>query len=480
MASCTSTQAPQQPNIIYILADDLGYGDVSCLNQESKIHTPHIDRLASQGISFTEAHTNAAVCTPTRYGILTGRYAWRSRLKSHVLVGHEPALIEQGRETLGSLLKSNGYHTACIGKWHLGLNWQKKDSTKALFEGGLWNMTSTDNVDYAAHVGGGPSDYGFDYEYVLPASLDIAPYVYVENGKVTAAVERQVETWQQEDRGLFYRHGDVANDFDHNKVLEHITTKAVTYINKQVGQEEPFFLYFPMTAPHTPWLPADEYKGKSKAGAYGDFVTMVDAMVGRVLKSIDDAGIAENTIVVFTSDNGSDQTDEEITRFQHEANIGRRGRKGDIWDGGHHVPFMVRWPQKIKAGSTVDATISTTDWFATCAEITGVELKDNAGEDSYSLLSLLTGECVKHEIREATVFHSAAGKFAIRRGMWKYVDLPDKSSDPILKGQLYNMEEDQLETKNVFLENEDVARELKELLEQYKTAGRSRPINIEN
>ncbi|MEN7551189.1 arylsulfatase [Rapidithrix thailandica] len=486
LLACKSSQKEEKkrpPNIVYILADDMGYGDVAALNHRAKIPTPHLDKLVEQGRSFTDAHTNSAVCTPTRYGVLTGRYCFRSRLKSGVLVGHEPALIEKGRMTVGSLLKQAGYHTGAVGKWHLGLDWQAKDSTQALFEGNLWDMSSTENVDYTALVKGGPADYGFDYEYIIPASLDIAPYVYIENQKVTAAVNRHVDFWKDTtSRGAWYRHGDIAEDFDHSDVLPQLTRKAVTYIHDQAKQKEPFFLYFPLTAPHTPWLPSEEFQGKSQAGVYGDFVAMVDHTVGQVIQALKENGVLENTLVIFTSDNGAHWLPSDIETFNHEANHGRSGMKSDVWDGGHRVPFIVHWPERVPAATISDEVICTTDLMATCAALTGLEMPHDAGEDSYNVLPAFLGQTADQPIREATIHHGIDGMFAIRKGKWKFIDgkgsggWSAKPTDEEPAGQLYDMESDPLEKNNLYEGQPDKVKELKTLLEKYKSQGYSRSI----
>ena len=309
LLSCNGQKKEQEaneaayPNIVYILADDLGYGDIQAYHAESKIQTPALDSLANEGIMFTDAHSGSAVSTPTRYGILTGRYAFRSRLKSGVLVGHSPSLIEPGRETAASLLRKSGYATACIGKWHLGLDWARIDTTKPLFTGNEWDIKDTQNVDYTAQVHGGPSDHGFDYSYIIPASLDIAPYVYIENGWVNSPVRTHVPDWH-DDRahGMWYRHGDKADNF----------------------------VYFPLTAPHTPWLPSEAFEGKSEAGVYGDFVCMVDDVVRQIRQALAASGQLENTILIFTSDNGSSWTAQDIEETGHRANA---ETKAELFEG---------------------------------------------------------------------------------------------------------------------------------------------------
>ncbi|MCG8582947.1 MAG: arylsulfatase [Bacteroidales bacterium] len=468
--SC-SVDAPDahQPNIVYILADDLGYGDVSCLNPESKIPTPAIDKLAGEGISFSEAHTNSSVCTPTRYGTLTGRYCWRSRLKSQVLEGHEPELIEKGRETVASILQKSGYNTACIGKWHLGLNFARIDSTLPLTEGKRWAIRSSANVDYTKPLTGGPRDHGFDYGYYIAGSLDMMPHCFIENGHIQGTIERRkYQMTHFKNRGLNYRDGDIAEGFNHVDALGIFTNKACNYILEQSEQEEPFFLYLPLTAPHTPWVPTDPFKDRSEAGVYGDFVVMVDHMIQKVLQSIDDAGIRENTIVVVTSDNGSDQLESESQQFNHQANFGRRGRKTQIYDGGHRVPYIVRWPSVIKPGSRSDELISSTDLMATLADIVKFPLTSDMAEDSYSFYPVLKGDTLKKPLRDYTIFHSFWGKYAIRKGKWKLIDTNGSFEMTSMEGELYDMENDSLETTNLIGQYPDVANELRALLEKAK------------
>ena len=483
---CNSNKRENQdhPNIIYILADDLGYGDLNCLNEKSQIPTPNMDRLKNEGIYFSDAHSNSAVCTPTRYGILTGRYCFRSNLKSGVLVGHSPSLIEKDRKTVADLLSSNGYNTACIGKWHLGLEWKKEDPEKPLFEGDEWSMVNV-NVDYSAPVPGGPTDFGFDYSYIIPASLDIQPYCYINNKKV---VELPTDSTPgiNEKRGLFWRYGDIAPGFIFEEVLPVLTDKAVDYIKNWADNDHPspFFLYFPLTAPHTPWVPTREFKGKSAAGDYGDFVVQVDFTVGQILNVLDSLRIADNTLIILTSDNGAHWTENDKEKYEHYANYIFKGQKADIWEGGHRVPFIARWPGHIKAGSTSKEVICHTDLIATCAGILNQTLPANAGEDSYNILPALLNENFDGSIREATIHHSMSGKFAIRKGKWKLItslgsggftspqNIEPTTEGP--KGQLYNLETDIGETKNLYLENPEIVEQLTDLLDSYIKKGYSR------
>lgn len=468
-----------RPNIIYILADDMGYGDPRCNNKDSRIPTPNIDRLAAEGMRFTDAHSGSAVCTPTRYGVLTGRYCWRSRLKARVLLGYDWPLIEPGRLTAASLLKRNGYATGCIGKWHLGLGWQRKDGKT-----GPWPDRSIRNgevIDFARPIKHGPTELGFDYFYGISASLDMPPYTYIENDHVVA-----VPTEITREGG---RKGLTAPGFKAAEVMPTLTKKASEYIEKHVknNPDKPFFLHFLLTAPHTPIVPLDSFKGRSKAGDYGDFVAQVDWTIGQVAETLDELGISNNTLLIVTSDNGPEKFMHARKReYNHYSAYHFRGCKRDAWDGGHRIPFIARWPRKIKPGATSDETVCLTDLMATCAAIVGAKLPDDAGEDSYNILPVLLGQKPDKPIREATVHCSVRGKFAIRQGEWKlilckgsggnkYKSGPNaiKPEDPA--GQLYNMAEDVSETKNLYLERPDVVERLTALLEKYRKDGRSRP-----
>jgi len=466
LAGCAGGPDPDRPadppNIVYILADDLGYGDLSCANRDSKIATPNIDRLASQGMLFRDAHSGSAVCTPTRYGILTGRYAWRTRLQQGVLEGFSPHLIDPRRPTVASLLRSRGYHSACIGKWHLGFEWAGKP----------------DQVDYTQPIRNGPLAAGFDAFYGISASLDMPPYLWIENDR-SVGVPTTTKTW--------IRKGPAHKDFEAVDVLPTITKKAVEYLDQRAREDRPFFLYFPLNAPHTPILPSPEFQGKSGLGAYGDFVLQVDATVGEILKTLDRNGQAGRTLVVFTSDNGCSPSAHlpALLRQGHNPNYSFRGAKADIFEGGHHIPFIARWPGKIRAGATCDDPICLTDLIATCAEILGIPLPDEAGEDSVSLLPDFL-ETARGPIREATVHHSVNGSFAIRQGKWKLELCPDSGgwSDPrpgkadaskLPAVQLYDLSEDLGERRNRQAEHPDVVDRLTQLLKGYVEKGRSTP-----
>lgn len=465
------------PNIIYILADDMGYGDVSCLNKDSKLQTVNLDRMAEGGMIFTDAHTSSSVCTPTRYGILTGRYNWRTSLKKSVLGGYSKSLIKNEELTVPELLKKAGYNTGFIGKWHLGWDWATySDSVNN-------NWDAVMKVDFSKPVKNGPKEHGFDYSFGFCGSLDMPPYVYVENGMPTMVPTK--ETQSVDDKG-FWRKGPTGDDFNHATVLQDLTDRAQKYISEKARQKNPFFLYFPLPAPHTPILPSTEFIGKSNTNFYGDFVLQVDDVVGQIMAALEKEGIDNNTLIIFTSDNGCSPRAnfEELLSAGHNPNYIFRGTKADIYEGGHHVPFIVSCPQKIKGGSVSNEVICTTDLMATCADITGIQLGDSEGVDSYSLWPVLKGENVKN-LREATVHHSIDGRFAIRHGKWKLAVCPGSGgwSAPRtaeeLKGlpafQLYDLQSDPGEKTNLVDQYPDVVLQLKNLLKKYILDGRSTP-----
>ncbi len=464
-----ATGADSRPNVVVILADDLGYGDVGCYGA-AKIPTPRMDRLAREGMRFTDAHSPSAVCTPTRYGLLTGRYAWRSRMKQGVLNGESPALIEPDRETIASFLKKQGYVTAGVGKWHLGLGTAEK-------------------TDYALPLRPGPVTVGFDSYFGIPASLDMVPYVYFENDRVEAlpTVESDKSPKPNYFDGVFWRNGPAAPNFRHIDVLPRLTHKAEEFLNAQ-SPARPFLLYLPLTSPHTPWLPTEEFADRTALGeavnAYGDFVVQTDAVIGRVLDALETKGFADNTLVIVTSDNGAMWQPRHIEASGHRANGNWRGQKADIYEAGHRVPFIVRWPGKTSPGTTCDQTVCLTDVFATLAEIVGEKLPAQAAEDSFSLLPLLHGEVPAPTVREFTIHHSARGVFAVRQGPWKaifhlgsggFTQPVDETAAPGgPAGQLYHLADDPQETNNLWQKQPEIVQRLTLLLERAQSTGRTR------
>jgi len=484
-----SLHAASKPNIVFILCDDLGYGDVRCLNPQGKIATPHMDRLAAAGMIFTDAHSSSAVCTPTRYGVLTGRYNWRSKLQSGVLGGLSPRLIEPGRMTVASLLKAQGYQTACIGKWHLGMDWVKLPG-KEVSELNIETPAQVASVDYTQPFKNGPMSVGFDYYFGISASLDMVPYIFLENDHVTAAPngEASYPMTLGREEGKATRKGPVAPGFSAIGVLPALTSKAVEHIGARAASAkagQPFFLYLPLASPHTPIAPSPEWQGKSGISPYADFVMQTDATLGAVLDALEKHGLADNTLVIFTSDNGcSPQANlPELAEKGHTPGAQFRGHKADIFEAGHRVPFLVRWPAKIKAGSTSDQLICLTDFMATCAEMVGAKLPAHAAEDSVSILPALLGQAA-NPLREAVVHHSINGSFAIRQGSWKLILSSSSAgwSDPrpnspaakaLPPVQLYDLARDVGEKTNVQAENPEVVERLTKLLEKYVAEGRS-------
>ena len=455
----------QKPNIIYILTDDLGYGDVSAYNNKSKIATPWIDALAKEAMLFTDAHSNSSVCTPTRYGILTGQYAWRTSLKNGVLWSYDKPLITPNQLTVAQLLKNNGYQTACIGKWHLGLDWAQQKNGE---------------IDFTKPINGGPTQIGFDYFYGITASLDIPPYFYIDGNKITAT---RIDSIQEQGGQGFWRAGPIGNDFKHQDVLDTFVSKSIQYISKASKQKDPFFLYLALASPHTPILPSSKYKSTTATNAYGDFVKMTDAKIGELLQYLKDNNLDKNTMIVFTSDNGCSPSAnfKELREKGHDPSAGFRGTKADIYEGGHRVPFIVKWPGHVKANSINKTTICLTDFMATCSDLLNTSLQNNAGQDSYSLLPLLTQSKKTAYQRTSTVHHSIDGYFAIRKGDWKLAfcrgsggwsapteNQAAKNNMPAV--QLYNLKEDPAEQNNVYAKYPEMVRVLTEELEKIKAS----------
>lgn len=467
----SSLTCNSQPNIVFILADDMGYGDVSALNEKSLIPTPAIDKLSAEGITFTDAHSSSSVSTPSRYGLLTGRYSFRTSMKSGVLNSFSSPIITPDRRTIATYLSEKGYNTACIGKWHLGWNWGHRDG----------------EVDYSLPIEDGPTTRGFDYFFGIAASLDMPPYVYIENDRVTALPNRV----SKEGKGIYLqRSGPQGEDFEHSKCLQRITSKSLEYIEQQ-NADQPFFLYMPITAPHTPILPSAEFQGKSGLSPYGDFVMMVDDVVAQVIAQLKKQRLYENTIIVFTADNGCFHGAgvKPMEKQGHFPSYIYRGYKSDLFDGGHRIPLIVSRGGR-NGGRTEHGHVSLTDFYATFAEITGYKLASNEGEDSYSIYGIITGEGKNQ--RKNIIHHSNNGNFSLREGDWKILFTPDSggwsfpthSHDkdyiatlPLV--QLYNIEKDPGETQNVINEYPEIAARLITQMREYIDRGRSTPGEIQ-
>ncbi len=465
-----------KPNIVVILADDLGYGDVQPNNSKSKIETPNFNRLAREGMNFTDAHSPSAVCTPTRYALITGRYPWRSRMKRGVLGGYSLPLIEKDRQTIASVMKKAGYSTACVGKWHLGLGWQWKSPLPRDINNMGIPSNKPGNVDFTKPLTHGPTYLGFDRSFIIPASLDMSPYVYVKDTKVTAVPDKILPGKRFP---AFYRRGELAPDFKMEDVLDRLTKEACGFIGEQAKAKKPFFLYFPLSAPHKPVLPHPRFEGKTKFGPYGDFIKQVDWTVGEVMKALESNGVSDNTILIVTSDNGSfmyrypnqpkdHAVNETVQGFHpdtHTSNGPLRGTKADIWEAGHRVPFMVRWPGKVKAGTKSGKTICHTDILATVAEVVGADFDRKSSEDSFSFLDAMEQ---RSEMNRAPVIHqSGSGFLAIRSGKWKLVLADGSGGRERPRGKafqkpyhLYDLESDLGETKNVVADHPELVAQL--------------------
>ncbi len=471
-----SAEGKSKPNIVVILADDMGIDSVAALNEKCGIPTPHLDTLLKQGMHFSDAHSGSAVCSPTRYGVLTGRYSWRSRLKKGIVGQWQAPLIEEDRLTLPGMLKNEGYNTACIGKWHLGWNWPKK--------GGGFTSNPKD-IDFGKKIEGGPTACGFDY-YFGDDVPNWPPFVWIENSRTQGIPNKNVSFAQH-----YYSNAGIGMEgWKLEDVLPRITEKCVEYINKNAAKKEPFFLYFPMTSPHTPIAPSKEFQGKSGISRYADFLMETDWCVGRVLKALEANGVADNTLVIFTADNGTapnchfDELKDKNTDLQNHW----RGMKADAFEGGHRVPFIVRWPGQIKADTKSDQTISLVDIMATCADAAGVRIPETAAEDSISLLPILKGKTVKGSLHEAVICHSIQGVFVVRKGKWKLQfsagsggwSQPKENAaikEGLPKWQLYDLSADPKETKNLINNHPDVVKELIGILRRYIEDGRSTPGN---
>lgn len=493
LLSCT--KQVKHPNIIVFLVDDMGYGDPQSYVSSSKIPTPNIDQLASKGLRFTDAHSPSSVCSPTRYAILTGRYAWRTNLKKGVLGPYNQPLIEAGRLTLPTMLKELGYSTALIGKWHLGMQWATKDKSELPK---IWDRNFDNSIiDHTKPITAGPLTAGFEYYFGVDVP-NFPPYIFIENDKMLG------EPILPKPNNMYGNSGLMLPGWKLENILPTFTQKAVDYIDDYAKnkKDKPFYLHFTTTSPHTPIVPAKAFIGKSDAGPYGDLVNQTDFTLGEIMKALERNNLNNNTIIIFTSDNGSPARAGDphvhgadfqppgsvITKFNHNPNAPWRGMKTDIHEGGHRVPFIVSWPGNFPADKTSNELICAVDIMATIASIVDYALPANSAEDSYDLSSLFMGKEVgidagKEALREATVHHSVNGSFAIRQGKWKMI--PQKGNggwsnaqsvrnavnEP--DGQLYDMESDPAETNNLWDQYPNIVKNLMELLKKYQFEGRS-------
>ena len=498
--SLLSAQPRRHPNIVVILADDLGYGDLHCYNDNSKIPTPHLDRMANEGVRFTDAHTPCGVCSPTRYGLLTGRYPWRTELKSQVLWPWDRPLIEKDRLTLPGMLKRQGYSTAAFGKWHLGWDWATTDGSKVNTQVKIGDPQREIRYEFAKKVlfdkpiAEGPTTRGFDYYFGVDLP-NFPPYTFIENDRLTAPPT------QQKPDSMFGWPGAMAPGWELENVLPEITRRAVSWVKEKSAQADPYFLYFPMTGPHTPIAPHKDFHGKSQAGRYGDFVHQCDWSAGQILEAIRQSSPAHDipardTIVIFTSDNGPENlTYPLLDQHNHMSQGPLRGAKRMLWEGGHRVPFLA-WGHnpagrsRIPTGAIEKEVICLTDIMATAASITGHKLPNEAAEDSYDISAALFGKKRSKPIREATVHHSMNNEYGLRQGDWVYIDSPKSAhgaAEPAAwrerfqiqphteNAELFHLNEDLRETTNLIAKHPQRAQTMRALLDKYKTQTRSVP-----
>lgn len=491
--SCDQQQ--KHPNIIVFLVDDMGYGDPQCYVAESKIPTPNIDRLATKGILFTDAHSPSSVCSPTRYAILTGRYAWRTNLKKGVLGPYNQPLIEKDRLTLPKMLKEKGYFTALIGKWHLGMQWGTNNNSELPT---FWDRKFDQSViDHSKPITAGPLTAGFDYYFGVDVP-NFPPYIFIENDKMLG------EPTIPKPNNMYGNPGLMLPGWKLEDILPTFTQKAVNYIDNysKNKKDKPFYLQFTTTSPHTPIVPAKAFIGKSDAGPYGDLVHQTDYTIGEIMKALERNNLFDNTIIIFTSDNGSPSRAGDphlhgpdfqvpgsvITKYGHNPNAPLRGMKTDIHEGGHRIPFIVSWPKAYQANRISNEPICAVDIMATLASIVDYQLPSDAAEDSYDLSSLwldanIGTDAGEAPFREAIVHHSVNGSFAIRKGDWKMIpqkgnggwthaqSVRQAANEP--DGQLYDMESDPAETNNLWNQHPDIVKSLTELLKKYQSEGRS-------
>jgi len=477
LLACTvpiSLIAAGQPNIVLILADDMGIDSVADFNDKLGLKTPNFDRLAAEGMSFMDAHSSSAVCTPTRYGLLTGRYNWRSRLKAGIVSAWERPLIAEDRLTLPEMVRQHGYATTMIGKWHLGFHWPKKG-------GGITEKLR--EIDFTGSIRGGPTDRGFDYWFGDDVP-NWPPYAWRENDRLLGEI-----TTTSKALGLKgVADGPAVADWKLEDVLPEYATRCSRYIREQAKTDKPFFLYFPMPSPHTPIAPNEEWKGKSGISDYGDFLLETDWAVGELMRALDETNQTNNTVLVFTTDNGTSpkaEFDELDAKGVHLTEHWR-GNKADAYDGGHRVPFIVRWPGHVKPGSHSDEIISLVDIMATLADIVGHDLPANAAEDSFSLLPILNGKKIDTPLHEAVICHSVSGHFVVRRGKWKLLfcrgsggwshpreKVAEQQGLPPI--QLYDLSSDPKESTNLYKQHPEIVDEYTNILRRYIENGRSTP-----
>ena len=465
------------------MADDMGYGDLGCYGAV-KIQTPNMDAVAEKGIRFTDAHSSSAVCTPSRYSVMTGRYCWRTHMKFGVLGGFGAPLIEPERPTVASLLKKNGYRTAAVGKWHLGFHWTTKDGRR-LSDARSWKAWHLDgfDVDYTKPIHGGPRDLGFDSFFGISGSLDMPPYCFIEDNHTFGIPLKEKSPYKEQQR-----RGLMVPDWQDDRVDVTFAEKAAEFITGHVRDypDKPFFLYLTPSAPHRPCVPPPFIRGKSRAGLRGDSVVLVDWMVGQVMETLQRCNIADNTLLMITSDNGGRLTNYDGKDYGHKTNGDLRGQKADIWEGGHREPFVAMWPDKIPEGTESSELVCLIDIMATCADIVGDHPPAQSAEDSMSILPVLLGQPQKDAVRESLIHHSYDGMFSLRKGDWKYIEGVGSGgfSEPRRyepgpnepEGQLFHIRDNRFETLNLWKDRRDIVEELSTRLDHCRNEGRSRDL----
>ena len=493
--SLRGAKAPgRKPNIVFILADDMGYGDVGCYNPQSKVPTPNLDRLAREGIRFTDAHSSSTVCTPTRYSVLTGRMCFRTGMRGVFTGAGGPCLIEAERLTLPQMLRDKGYTTACFGKWHVGLTFYDRDG-KPIHNSGL---KAVRRIDYSRAIPDAPIHRGFDHFYgtaCCPTTDWL--YAYIDGDRVPVPPTGLL------DKGPLPKHpysrdnrrGMIAPNYDLQEVDLVFLDKSKRFLERHVSQhpDKPFFLFHSAQAVHLPSFPAKRFQGKTKAGPHGDFIHELDYVVGELMRTLDRLGVAKDTLLIFSSDNGPETLTTVRMRTDHKHDPARpwRGMKRDNWEGGHRVPFIARWPGRIRPGATTGQMTGLTDLMATFAAVVGAKLPEGAAEDSYNMLPALLGKAADEPVRRYLLQQTISLALSIRRGPWKYLDhkgsggnnyrsdrlrpyaLPETA--PEAPGQLYNLAEDPGETRNLYFKHPEIVKELKAKLDEYKSSGRSAP-----
>jgi len=487
--SCSKVEH-RQPNIIIIYADDMGYGDLNCQNPNSKIPTPNLDQLASEGMRFTDAHSSSGICSPSRFALLTGTYHWR---RQHDIVGaFGKPFFQDSDITLPQLLKTIGYTTACIGKWHLGWDWDFKNdpSGEVMQWGKSRKVYLPEDIDWSKPVAGGPLDRGFDY-YFGDGTINFPPYAWVENDRIIEMPTEEMDInnigFDTKEGQWEFRPGPKVKDWNPYEVLPTLAEKSLEWIKKR-NEDQPFFLYFALPSPHAPIIPNDEFDGKSQAGGYGDFLVQTDYVAGQVVEALKEKGLEENTIVIFSADNGTESYAwKRAEKYGHFSMGDFRGLKRDVWEGGHHVPFIIKWPGQVEPGSISNEVISQLDIMATLAVIVGIDLPENAAPDSYSFLPVIKGEDYNSPLREATVHNTYESKWGIRKGNWLYInhktgghrEMPESFkkltgyTDFDTPGLLFDMEHDSEQGVNLYEEYPEIIIEMDSLIQEYRNTSNS-------